>query len=182
MGLSAHRKGRTILVVGVVFRGSLWLDGVISCLLEINGTNQNSTLSGAIKRSKQYSQLHAIILRQQLVLGWKLNLTDLAGRVKLPLIATTNRGISKPPEKVKGAPGMQRYDIVINGRRLSVLAVGIGRADAEQLFNIGCTPTSWIPEAVRVANLLVQQVSAGTFLNPRRKVKITKSHTIAQDS
>jgi endonuclease V-like protein UPF0215 family len=175
LGLSAVRKGRTILVVGVVFRGSLWLDGVISCILEMNGTNQNSTLSRAIKQSKQYSQLHAIILKEQLVPGWKVNLTDLARRVRLPVIATTNRGISRVPKKRKGARGMQRYDIIINRRHLLVLAVGVSRVNAEQVFSVGCSPRSGIPEAVRVADLLVQQASKRRFLCQRRKVKINEN-------
>jgi endonuclease V-like protein UPF0215 family len=156
-----------MLVVGVVFRGSLWLDGVISCTLEMNGPNQNSTLSRAIKQSKQYSQLHAIILKERVVPGWKVNLADLARRVKRPVIATANRRISRAPKKGEGARDMHRYEIIINRRRLSVLAVGVGRAEAEQLFDVGCTPTSAIPEAVRVADLLVQQASRCRFLFQR---------------
>jgi endonuclease V-like protein UPF0215 family len=180
--LSAARRGRTVLVVGVVFRGSLWLDGVISCTLEMNGTNQNSTLSRAIKHSKQYSQLHAIVLKEQLVPGWKVNLADLARRVKLPVITTTNRRIFRAPRERKRARSTQRYDILINRHHISVLAVGVDREAAEQLFNVGCTPTSGIPEAVRVANLLLQEASRRRFLTQRRMVKINKKHASAQDS
>jgi endonuclease V-like protein UPF0215 family len=175
LGLSAARIGHTILVVGVVFRGSLWLDGVISCTLEMNGTNQNPALSKAIKQSKQYSQLHAIILKEQVVPGWKVNLTDLAHKVKLPVIATTNRRIPRTPKKSNGTRSMQRFEIIVNRRHLSVLAVGVSRANAEQVFTTGCTPTSGIPEAVRVANLLVQQASRRRFLIQRRKVKVNEN-------
>ncbi|MFI5450168.1 MAG: DUF99 family protein [Candidatus Bathyarchaeia archaeon] len=177
LGLSAHRKGRTILVVGVVFRGSLWLDGVISCLLEMNGTNQNSTLSGTIKRSKQYSQLHAIIVKKQLALGFELDLDDLARRVNLPVITITNRHISKAPKKGMSQRRLQHYDIIVNGHHLSVLAVRISRVGVQQVFKVGCGPTSSIPEAVRVANLLVQESSRCRFLWQRRKLKIGPSHT-----
>ena len=180
--MSASRAGRTILVVGVVFRGSLWLDGVISCALEMNEINYNSTLSKAIKQSKQYSQLHAIILKERLVPGWKVDLSDLARRVKRPIIATTNRRIRRAPKKDEGAQGIQRYDLMVNRRHLSVLAVGVGRAEAEQVFNVGCTPTSGRPEAVRVASLLVQQASRRRFLFQARRVKIDEKHTSAQDS
>ena len=173
-------------MVGVAFRGSLWLDGVICCILEMNETNQNSTLSRAIKQSKQYSQLHAIILKERLVRGWKVNLSDLARRVELPVITIANRRISTAQKTGKSARGMQRYDITINRRPLSVLAVGVGRSEVEQLFNVGCTPTRGIPEAVRVADLLVQQASRRTFLfqRPRVKIneKINENHTGAQDS
>ncbi|MGA3108024.1 MAG: DUF99 family protein [Candidatus Bathyarchaeia archaeon] len=177
LGLSARRKGRTILVVGVVFRGSLWLDGVISCLLEMNGTNQNSTLSGAIKGSKQYSQLHAIIVKKQFVPGFELDLDDLARRVNLPVIAITNLHISKAPKKEMGQRGPQRYDIIVNEHDLSVSAVRISRVVVEQVFNVGCSPASSIPEAVRVANLLAQESSRCRFLWQRRKLKIGPSHT-----
>ncbi len=169
-------------MVGVIFRGSLWLDGVISCTVEMNATNQNSTLSKAIKQSRQYSQLHAIILKEQSIPGWKGNLTDLARRVKLPVITTANRGILRAPKSGKGSRSMQRYVIIINGRKLSVVAVGVGRADAEQLYSVGCTSSNRVPEAVRVANLLVQQASRRGFLYERRKVKITEKHSSVQDS
>ena len=182
LGLSAAHRGRTILVVGVVFRGSLWLDGVISCTIEMNATNQNSTLSKAIKQSKQYSQLHAIILKEQSIPGWKVNLTDLARRVKLPVITTANRRILRAPRVGKGARSMQRYNIIINGRKLPVLTVGVSRADAEQLYSVGCTPSNRVPEAVRVANLLVQQASRCRFLYERRKVKINEKPSSVQDS
>jgi endonuclease V-like protein UPF0215 family len=180
--LSAARASRTILVVGVVFRGSLWLDGVISCTLEMNEKNHNPTLSKAIKQSKQYSQLHAIILKERLVPGWKVNLSDLARRVKRPIIAPTNRRILRAPTKGEGTRGIQRYNITVNRRRLSVLAVGIGRAETEQVFNVGCTPTSGRPEAVRVASMLVREASRRRLLFEPRKVKIDEKHTGAQDS
>jgi len=169
-------------VVGVIFRGALWLDGVISCTLEKNATNQNSTLSKAVKQSKQYSQLHAIILKEQTIPGWKVNLTDLARRVKLPVITTATRGILRAPKNGKGARSMRRYNIIINGRKLPVLAVGVGRANAEQLYSIGCTPSNRVPEAVRVANLLAQEASRRRFLYERQKVKINEKHSSVQDS
>lgn len=169
-------------MVGVIFRGSLWLDGVISCTVEMNTTNQNSTLSKAIKQSKQYSQLHAIILRKQSIPGWKVNLTDLARRVKLPIITTANRGILRAPKSGKGARGMQRYVISVNERKLPVLVVGVSGADAEQLYSVGCTPSNRVPEAVRVANLLAQQASRRGLLYERRKIKLNEKHSSFQDS
>lgn len=164
-------------MVGVVFRGALWLDGVISCSLEMNATNQDSRLSEAIKGSKQYSQLHAIIVKKEPVPGLKTNLTDLARLVNLPVIAIMNRRNSKAPRNAVDSRGPKRYDIIVNGRHVSVVAVHITGKDVEQVFNVGCTPTSWIPEAVRVADLLVQQVSRSKFLNRQQKVKITKNYT-----
>jgi len=180
--LSAAHRGHTILVVGVIFRGALWLDGIISCTAEMNATNQNSTLSKAIKQSKQYSQLHAIILKSQSIPGWKINLTDLARRVKLPVITTANRGILRAPKGGKGARSMQRYLITVNGRKLPVVAVGVDRADAEQLYSVGCTSANRVPEAVRVANLLAQEASRRRFLYERRRVKINEKHSSVQDS
>ena len=164
--------------MGVVFRGSLWLDGVISCSLGMNGTSQNSTLSEAIKGSRQYSQLHAIILKKELVSGLNASLTDLARRVNLPVIAIMNRRGSKARRNWMGSRGQQRHDIIVNGHHLSVLAVQISRKEVEQVFNVGCTPTNWMPEAVRVADLLVHEVSKGMFFKRQRKVKNSKSHPL----
>lgn len=116
-------------------------------------------------------------MKKQFALGFELDLDDLARRVNLPVITITNRHIPKAPKKEMRQRGPQRYDIIVNGRHLSVLAVRMSRVGVEQVFNVGCSPTSSIPEAVRVANLLSQESSRCRFLWQRRKLKIGPSHT-----
>jgi endonuclease V-like protein UPF0215 family len=156
MGLSGTTiRGRTI-IVGVVFRGSLWLDGVVTSNLDKAEQNYNSEISRAIKGSKQYLQLHAIILSRRLSHSRKISIGDLAGRLRLPVIAIA--------KSVNGLGGGSRlrvvksFGIAVSGKHLAVSAAGVDRAEAERLYRIGCSLRNRIPEAVRVADLLAEQL------------------------
>jgi endonuclease V-like protein UPF0215 family len=158
LGLSAtaKRKGAT-LVVGVVFRGSCWLDGILTCSLELGKCDHVSHISKAIMKSKQYSQLHAVILSQKSITpSW--DITELARRIKLPVISLVkkNRAGMKKRKRLLGA---NYYHLVINKKPVFVLAKGLGHEMTQELLTIACTPRSSIPEAVRVANLITEQVT-----------------------
>ena len=51
------------------------------------------------------------------------------------------------------------YDLELNGERLYILAKGISREKTQEVFTIGSTPRSSIPEAARVADLITEQVT-----------------------
>lgn len=152
LGLSITRKSRDeIIAVGVVFRGNSWLDGVISC--KINPTKRNSwlNLSRAIEKSKQYSQLHAIILSQT-ALRSGIDITDLSDRLKLPVVAIITR--NRPSMFKKGPHGTKHYNLLVNGKRRSILAKRVTFDEAQEIFNVGCKPDLSLPEATRVADLI----------------------------
>jgi endonuclease V-like protein UPF0215 family len=153
LGLSAtpRLKGGTF-VVGVIFRGSSWLDGILTCTLRPRRSHEMLKLSRAIMRSRQYSQLHAVIISSnQTVLQRDNHIAELARRIKLPVILLLKRARRK---KTGQRLGVKQYDLDINGERLHVSAKGIGFKNIQELFTVGCTPDSCIPEAVRVADLI----------------------------
>jgi endonuclease V-like protein UPF0215 family len=159
LGLSAtaKRKGAT-LVVGVVFRGSRWLDGILTCALESDKRDHISQISKAIMKSRQYSQLHAVILSQKKIApGWDIDITDLAQRIKLPVISLVKKDCAGMKKHKK--LGANYYHLVINNKPVFVLAKGLGLGMTQELLTIACTPRSSIPEAVRVANLIAEQVT-----------------------
>ena len=113
------------------------------------------SISSTIKQSKQYSQLHAVILaKQELFYGREL--AELASSIGTPVIA-----ILKPPSnvqsQVKPWPNTRRYELRVGDKNVSVLAVGVGKEEAERIFAIACHPSAIVPEAVRVAELIVKQ-------------------------
>jgi len=113
------------------------------------------SLSRAIVESRQYSQLHAVIISSdQTVLQLDFQIAELARRLKLPVILLLKRARGKQT----GQPvGVEQYDLDINGERLHVSAKGISFKKIQELFTVGCVPDSCIPEAVRVADLITKQ-------------------------
>jgi endonuclease V-like protein UPF0215 family len=109
-------------------------------------------------KSRQYSQLRAVILaREQIVTGRNIDITDLARRLKLPVIAI----IRKSRAAMKGGKAVKanRYDLIIGDKRLSVSASGISHETAQEIFTVACAPGCPIPEAARVSDLIAEQVT-----------------------
>jgi len=156
LGLSATRrlKGGTF-VVGVIFRGSSWLDGILTCNLRPKRSHEMLKLSRAIMRSRQYSQLHAVIISQnQDVLQRDSHIAELARRLKLPVILLLKRARVK---KTSQPLGVEQYELDINGERLHASAKGMRFKEIQELFTVGCAPDFCVPEAVRVADLIAKR-------------------------
>lgn len=170
LGLSAARKGNKIIVVGIVFRGSSWLDGIVTSAVEGNERDYHSQIARTIMKSRQYSQLHAIILRRDpLVRGWRTVLTELAREVNLPVIAIASSQGSRTHRSSQIPTNSRRYDFTVKSNLIPVVVVGFKKDEAEQLFNVGCGREGKIPEAVRVADLVAREITHS--LSPRRSAK-----------
>jgi endonuclease V-like protein UPF0215 family len=110
-------------------------------------------------KSKQYSQLHAVILcREHLVPARDIAIEDLARRLRLPVIAFVKKrraGIKRSNRSMKAS----HYDLSIRGKRVSVIASRIGPERAQEIFAAACARDRSIPEAARVADLISEQVT-----------------------
>ena len=154
LGLSGTTvRGRTI-VVSVVFRGALWLDGIATCVMDARERNYLPKVSDLIKKSKQFSQLHAILISSRFGRNRELSIQDLARKLKLPVIA-----IKSGKGRTTGKQGVNNFDIEANGKRVLVSAAGVDRDGAERLYAIGCSKRGKTPEAVRVADLLAKELT-----------------------
>lgn len=160
LGVSARQtEARRIPVVGVVFRGSLWLDGVITCLIDRRSKDQSSVLAEAIRRSKQYSQVRAVILsREPLFPDASIDIIELARLIKRPVVSMIRR-TSGFSTKARRKPFSE---VRVAGKPVLVRIAGIDAQVLEELFAVGCVDGSRIPEAARVADLITGQV--GRFL------------------
>jgi len=155
LGLSGTTTGHRTILVGVVFRGALWLDGVVSSSLDRTEQGYDLEISRAIQGSKQYSQLHAVIVSRRLSGNRKISMHDLAMRLRLPVIVL---GKSNYRSRTGRLRALKSFGIVVSGKHLRVSAIGIDKSGVEKLYRIGCTLGSTIPESVRVADLLAAQL------------------------
>jgi len=144
------------IAVGVVFRGNSWLDGVLSCTIDLTKPNPWLNLLKAVMRSRQYSQLHAIILSRS-VLRNGINVPSLAKKLSVPVVAIVT-GL-RSSTFTKSQLGTRNYQFLINGKRISVLAKGVTFKEAQEIFEVGCSPHSFLPEATRVADLIAKHGS-----------------------
>lgn len=149
------KRNCEFIVVGVVFRGNRWLDGVICNLVELSERDLISSISRTIRRSRQYSQLHAIILAEQELFSDR-ELGQLAGRIRIPVIAILRRS-SGTQSSTKVWPTIRYLELRVNDKHVPVLGVAIAKEEAERILAIACNPPASVPEAVRVAELIAKQ-------------------------
>jgi len=163
-----HTKG-TVDVVGVVFRGGRWLDGVMRTEVEIDGMDATEKIASMITNSPHYDQLRVVVLNGVTLAGFNVvDLKELFEKTGLPVIAVTRE---KPDfEEIKSALknlpcSEKRWEAIENAgplmevqtRRteepLYVQVVGISEQDAKRILKKTSTRSS-IPEALRVAHII----------------------------
>jgi len=171
LGLSGARTKEKVVVVGVVFRGSLWLDGVSTSTIDLTERNFNSAIARMIGSTKQFSQLHAVILSRRLTAIMMVSIVKLSGMVGLPVIQPSKQVKKQGPRGL--ASVAKSLDLVVNRKHNVVSAVGIDREKAEQLYRVACNPSSTMPEAVRVADLIAQELRHRPLNSQRNEPKRT---------
>jgi len=166
-----HTKG-TVIVVGVVFRGGLWLEGVMHTTVDIDGSNATEQLAKMINSSPHCQQLRLVMLNGITLGGFNLvNIEVLNLVTSLPILALTR---DKPNlDAIRSAlthlPQMDErweiveaageiYEIANKGTHLYMETAGISLADAKRIVELASTRSSF-PEPLRVAHLVASGVS-----------------------
>jgi len=150
-----RRKRR--LVVGAVFRGGLWLDGIVSTFVDVSASSPGRILGKMVTTSKFYKELRYAILHGSMLQSARPSLPiEFNSITRLPTIT-----ILKPRWN-------KRFDYVTKRRKnavnfklhgLSVLCLDLTKEKATQVFGITCI-RGGLPEPVRVAGLIASAANA----------------------
>ena len=161
-------------IVGVVFRGGLWLDGVISTKVKVDGFDATDKIASMAINSPHYQQLRIIMLDGVTFAGFNVvDIKKLSSRTGLPVIAVTrNRpNLEKVHEALKNLPKSEiRWNAIVNAGKILEVPIrskanrvymeisGILEEDAKRIVQLTST-RSVIPEALRVAHLIASGVT-----------------------
>ena len=168
-----HSKGFAP-VIGVVFRGGYWLDGVLSTKVEIDGFDATDKIASMIVNSAHYRQVRVVMLDGITFAGFNVvDLKKLGAETKLPVIAITR---DKPDlddirAALKKLPESQRrWRALLNAGQIFEVSTrsdsekvyvemnGILEEDARRIVKLTSTRSS-VPEALRVAHLIASGLS-----------------------
>ena len=163
-----HTKGK-VDVIGVVYRGGYWLDGVMRTEVIVDGMDATEKIASMIKNSPHYDQLRVVVLDGITFAGFNVvDINSLFKMVNLPVIAVARE---KPDlEKIKKAlENLPEYErrwqtIESAGKIIEVQTrnteepvymqiAGISQEDAEKILKSTSTRSN-IPEALRVAHII----------------------------
>ena len=156
-------------VVGVVYRGGYWLEGVMRAEIEVDGMDATEKIADMIKSSPHYDQLRVVVLDGITFAGFNVvDIKELFKRVRLPTIAIV-RGkpsLKEIREALRHLPEYEkRWKIIKNTgkiikvqKRKAAEAIymqiaGISEEDAKKIVRNTSTRSN-VPEALRVAHII----------------------------
>lgn len=166
-----HTKGE-VIVVGVVFRGGVSLDGVMHTRVAIDGLDATEKLIEMINGSPHKRQLRLVMLNGVTLAGFNLvDLPRLHANTDLPVIALTHvkPDLDSIRDALKHLPEMEeRWRIIQNageihqisnrGSKLYMGMAGIGLAEALTVLDL-TTVRGSLPEPLRVAHLIASGIT-----------------------
>jgi len=168
-----HVKG-VVSVIGVVFRGGFWLDGVMHTSIEIDGFDATDRIASMITGSSHYRQLRVVMLNGVTFAGFNIvDVKALNVATKLPIITVTREkpDFAEIQKALQNLPSSEeRWEAILSAgepvevstrsarAKVFVQTVGISIADAQKILRLTSTRSN-IPEALRVAHIIASGIS-----------------------
>ena len=168
-----HSKGHA-LVVGVVFRGGYWLDGVLHTKIRVDGLDATRKIAAMILGSPHCKQLRIIMLDGVTFAGFNVvDIRQLSTKTKIPVIAITRdkpdflkihealNNLSDREKRWKAIRGTgELYVVRTRGRagQIYMQVHGVCEEDARRIVQLTSTRSN-VPEPLRVAHLVASGIS-----------------------
>jgi len=165
-------KGKTVLI-GVIFRGGSFMDGVLKRDIRIDGTDAEEEIIDSVKRMK-FKDVRVIMLDGITFAGFNtVNIKRISKKTKLPVIVVLRKkpnfkeflsALKKLPHFKERAACVEAAGKVfwtkVGERRLAFQKSGIEEKDAAEIIRISCTRAN-MPEPLRIAHLIASGVTLG---------------------
>ena len=167
-GFVPRTKG-TVDVVGVVYRGGYWFEGVMRAEITIDGLDATEKIAAMIESSPYYRELRIVVLDGVTFAGFNVvDISKLSRRVELPVISVARKKpeLEEIRSALKNLPEFEiRWRAMENAGKIFEVETrkgenpvymhiaGILREDAEKIMKKTST-RSLIPEALRVAHII----------------------------
>lgn len=158
-----------VLVVGAVFRGGSFLEGILSTKVSIDGNNATKKITEMINKCKFKPQLQCIFLDGIAVGGFNIiDVKQLSKKTKLPVMVIIRR---KPDissikkiliklNKKNKIKLLKKAGSVIPIGKIYIQLTGLSIENAKEILKIVCT-RSLIPEPIRIAHLIASGITYG---------------------
>jgi hypothetical protein len=168
-----HVEGQ-VSVVGVVFRGGYWLDGVLHTKIAVDGFDATDKIASMITSSSHYRQLRVVMLNGITFAGFNIvDVKALSAATDLPVITVTREkpdfeDIHKALQNLSRSE--ERWAAILRAgepvevctrsaeAKIYMQTVGVSKDDAEKILRLTSTRSN-IPEALRVAHLVASGIS-----------------------
>ena len=153
LGLAAETSGinREVILIGVIFRGKKWLDGVIKTT--ITGVDITERTAFTIRESNHYPQIRVILIHRENLDGAYIDSNRLANESHRPVIA-----LGYDEELPYAEPGVVSSITFREQNEEVIHAFGIDEKTAQRILSI-TSQEKELPEVLRVAKILRSAVN-----------------------
>ena len=165
-------KGKDILV-GTIFRGDQFLDGLLKTEIDIDGTDATEKIINKILKTK-HKDIRVVMLDGITFAGFNtVDIKEIYSKTKLPVIVVNRKkpdfekflsALKKLPESEKRLKSVENagpiYWAKVKNKRVCFQCCGIKIEDARQIIRQTST-MSLIPEPLRVAHLIATGIVLG---------------------
>jgi uncharacterized protein len=160
------------LIVGVVFRGSISIEGVMNTRIVIDGLDATEKLAIMINNSPHHKQLRLVMLNGITFGGFNVvNIQKLHLETKLPILVLTHEkpDLNMIHKALKNLPKAEErwemileagkiHEIINKGAKIYMETAGLLFDDAEKIISLTSIRSS-LPEPLRVAHIIASGVS-----------------------
>jgi len=174
-GVFVPRSKGTADVIGVVYRGGYWFEGIMRTDVTIDGLDATERITEMVECSPYYKELRVIVLDGVTFAGFNVvDIKELSRRLALPVISVVRQkpDLEEIRRALKNLPNFEnRLRAMENAGELFEVKVkqgenpiyihvaGVLREDAEEILRKTST-RSLVPEALRVAHIIASGLSA----------------------
>jgi len=158
-------KGKDILI-GVIFRGGQFLDGLLKTEVEIDGEDATEKIIEKILKTR-HKDLRVVMLDGITVAGFNtVNIKEIYDKTGLPVIVINREkpNLEKFIETLKNMSNAEKrlkavkdagpiYSMSVKNKRIYFQSYGIKKDDVEEIIKTTST-MSLIPEPLRAAHLI----------------------------
>ena len=159
------KKGKDILI-GTIFRGGQFMDGMLKTEVEIDGTDATEKIIEKILKTK-HKDIRVIMLDGITFAGFNtVDIKEIYKKTKLPVIVVNRKkpdfekfisSLKRMPESNKRLKAVENagpiYWVKVKNKRICFQCYGISKDNASKIIKETST-MSLIPEPLRVAHLI----------------------------
>ena len=162
-------RDKKVLIVGVIYRGGHFMDGIISTYVSVDGKDATSKIASMINKCKFKSQLRCILLKGIAVAGFNaIDIKKLNSLTKLPVIVVMRHypQVKKIENTLIKLKMNSRISLIKNAGEihkignLYVQFSGTTLSQTREFLKITITH-SLIPEPLRIAHLIAGGIVDG---------------------
>ena len=176
------KTDKECLVVGTVFRGGNYMDGLLSTKVKVDGDDATEKILNMVKKSKHLSQLQCIMLDGIAVAGFNvIDIKKLNKLTGLPVIVITRkkpnmkkiiRALKKANEKNKKSENEVKkklamikkagnvHEVELKNKKIYFQCSGISEEKAREIIRLSSSH-ALVPEPIRIAHLIASGIVLG---------------------